>query len=542
MNAAVQMDFDWKNPDYTSVLRLRMARLQWLRRNPAKLEALKTYYREHVADFVNDWGMTFDPRNAERDLPTVLPFILWPKQREFLAYIDAQWRGREPGLVEKTRDSGASWLCIAWACTRCLFSRQTLSIGFGSRKAEYVDEIGQPKSLLEKARIFLRALPSEFLEGWTIDCARQMRIMFPGSGSVISGECGDGIGRGDRTTIYFVDESAFLERPDLSEHSLSRTTNCRIDVSTPNGRTNPFALKRFAGKIKVFSFHWFDDPRLDEEWLRKQEDLLDPVTFNQEILCNYDASVARQLIPAAWVQAAIGAHTKLGIEPTGAKRGALDVADEGTDRNCFAGRHGVVLNFLESWSGKDSDILKTVERTMGLCHSHGYQAFNYDADGMGAGVRGDARSVNEQRKIEGLPLIRDYPFQGSGAVSEPDAEFKMGLDSKSPTTKRLNKDYFLNLKAQSWWSLRVRFQQTHRAVVEGKTVDPDSIISIDPKLPELNELLAELTQPTWSVNGVGKLVIDKKPDGALSPNRADAVMIAFNPQKQALEAWLRLGK
>jgi phage terminase large subunit len=90
------------------------------------------------------------------------------------------------------------------------------------------------------------------------------------------------------------------------------------------------------------------------------------------------------------------------------------------------------------------------------------------------------------------------------------------------------------MKAQAWWSLRQRFERTYRAVVRGIEVDPDSIISIDPALPELAQLLAELSQPTYSINGAGKVLVDKKPDGARSPNLADAVMIAFNPASAAV--------
>jgi hypothetical protein len=35
--------------------------------------------------------------------------------------------------------------------------------------------------------------------------APHMRVVFPDTGSIISGEAGDGIGRGDRCSIYFVD-------------------------------------------------------------------------------------------------------------------------------------------------------------------------------------------------------------------------------------------------------------------------------------------------------------------------------------------------
>ena len=42
----------------------------------------------------------------------------------------------------------------------------------------------------------------------------------------------------------------------------------------------------------------------------------------------------------------------------------------------------------------------------------------------------------------------------------------------------------------------------------------------------------ELSQPTYSINTAGKILIDKQPEGASSPNLADAVMIAFNPAKK----------
>src|SRR5690606_36724248 len=127
---------------------------------------------------------------------------------------------------------------VAFACTMCLF-HDGLTFGFGARKEEYVDKLGHPKSLFYKARMFMEHLPPEFRRGWTRDHAPHMRISFPATASVITGEAGDNIGRGDRAAMYFVDEAAFLERPQLVEASLSATTNCRIDISTPNGRANP---------------------------------------------------------------------------------------------------------------------------------------------------------------------------------------------------------------------------------------------------------------------------------------------------------------
>ena len=43
-------------------------------------------------------------------------------------------------------------------------------------------------------------------------------------------------------------------------------------------------------------------------------------------------------------------------------------------------------------------------------------------------------------------------------------------------------------------------------------------------------LVAELSQATYETNGVGKIVINKTPDGMKSPNLADAVMMRFAPK------------
>jgi len=127
-------------------------------------------------------------------------------------------------------------------------------------------------------------------------------------------------------------------------------------VSTPHGMANPFAEKRHSGMVKVFTFHWRDDPRKDDEWYAKQCNELDAITIAQEIDINYQASVEGVLIPSEWAQAAIGAHRKLGIEPTGKRSGSLDVADEGKDKNAFVSAHGIVIESIRIWSGKGSDI------------------------------------------------------------------------------------------------------------------------------------------------------------------------------------------
>lgn len=527
-------EFDYKNPDYTRVFKDRVHKLNKIRENPECLPFLKTFYKENPAQFIIDWGVTSDPRNVERGLPPLMPFLLFPRQEEWVNWLLERWKNREPGLTDKSRELGLSWLSVCTAVTLCLFN-EGMIIGFGSRKEEYVDKKGDPKSLLWKARQFINFLPPEFRGSWSErKHSPYMRIEFPDTDSVITGESGDGIGRGARTSIYFVDESAWIPRPESIDASLSQTTNCRIDISTPRGMNNPFARKRFGGKMSVFTFHWRDDPRKDDAWYQKMiKDIDDPVVVAQEIDLDYTASIEGILIPNAWIQAAVDSHIKLKIETSGIRKIGADIADEGADKNAVCCRYGFMIEHLESWSGKGSDIYSTVERIYAIADIHDYTEIHYDADGLGAGVRGDAEKIQYHRNKQKLPKKSFNAFRGSGAVMNPEGDpFNFDKTPKVREVGRTNQDLFYNRKAQAWWALRRRFQNTYRAVIEGLEFDPEYIISIPSSLPEHQRLLTELSQPTYSQSDNGKIIIDKTPGGTRSPNLADAVMIAYAPQRK----------
>ena len=525
--------FDFKNPDYLKVFDWRIEKLRRIREKPEIIPALKIFYRDNPAQFIIDWGMTHDPRNTDRGLPTALPFLLFEKQEEWVSWFMERWKNREPGLTDKSREMGLSWLTIAVASTICLFNNGVI-VGFGSRKEEYVDRIGDPKSLFHKIRQFISLLPIEFRGSWDIKRhAPHMRIYFPDTDSTITGEAGDNIGRGGRASFYFVDEAAWLARPELTDASLLETTNTRIDISTPRGMGNPFARKRWGGKVPVFSLHWREDPRKDETWYQKKcASIDDPVIIAQELDLDYYASLEGMVIPAAWVQASIDAHIKLGIKPTGSRELGFDVADEGRDKNATCGRHGIVIEHLKLWSGKGDDIYGSVEKVCNDADVENYAIVKYDADGLGAAVRGDAKKINEKRKAENVRAIEFLPFRGSGAVTDPEkSAYPDSSDNPSREKDRTNEDYFINAKAQAWWAFRRRFLLTYRAVVEKLEYNSDELISISSKCSYYNQLVAELSQPTYSQNGVGKIIIDKKPDGSLSPNLADAAVICFTPVK-----------
>lgn len=333
-------------PDSKAVLIARAAKLARIRIGAphevsARWAALRTYYRDHPADFISDWGMTFDPRLAEVGLPTVLPFVLWAKQREFIEWLQARWTKREDGLCDKSRDAGVSWLCVGFAVWMWAFHPGSV-IGFGSRKEEYVDDSSDPKSLFWKVRAFIDYLPVELRpRGYERKRhAPYMKIENPELGGMIVGEAGDNIGRGNRTSIYFKDESAYYQNPDAIDAALSMTSNCKIDVSTPNGPNGPFYRKRHGGKVPVFTFHWRDDPRKGEAWYAEQvKKLDDPVIVAQELDIDYNASTNNSYISGAFITEAYR-HGPADVEALGAVIVGVDAAHMGDDKSVIQGRQG----------------------------------------------------------------------------------------------------------------------------------------------------------------------------------------------------------
>lgn len=496
------------------------------------------------AHWFNQWIWTYDPRGMSFGLPANIPFVLRPKQVELVDWLIERENSQTHGLIEKSRDEGMSYVVLGFFLHRWLFV-EGFAGGVGSRKEELVDKKGDPKTLFHKFRDMFSKMPNWMKPKGFVEKVHDnyMRIINPDNGATITGEAGDNIGRGGRTTMYFLDEWAFVERQEAVDAAISQNTNVHIKGSTPNGIGDRFHQDRFSGRYAVFTMPWRANPdknwtvqynsKVIHPWYEKQLATLDDVVLAQEVDINYAASVEGVLIPSTWIQAAIDAHIKLGIEPTGDRIAGLDVADEGKDKNSYAGRHGIVLNYLDTWSGKGDDIFGTTQKAMDLSIEQSIDTLFYDADGLGAGCRGDARVINELQREKGLPEVNVDSFRGSGSVHEPDDEMVEG---------RLNKDFFANMKAQAWWWLRMRFQETYRAI-EGREYDPDMLISLSSdelEEKELALLTTELSQPTYTKNGTGKILVNKQPDGTASPNRADSVMICFNPQVSSLNIWNKL--
>lgn len=460
--------------------------------------------RNDIVHWVRQWVWTYDPRESS----STLPFDPFPKQEEFLRWIEDHERRQRGGLVEKCRDAGVTWCCSLYAVHRWLF-REGFAAGFGSRKVEYVDNKNDPKCIFEKLRFLVDNLPAWMMPaGWNREKhACFCKLINPANGATITGEGGDNIGRGGRTTIYFVDEAAFLERPRFIDRALSMNTRVRIDVSTPNGPGNPFFTKRFSGKVDVFTFQWRDDPRKTDAWYAEMKETHDAVLVAQEIDIDYTASIEGICIPAAWVRAAVN----LDLPESGPLIGSLDVADEGANSNVFTTRRGPVVRRPIAWNGLNTT--ETAHKAADLAESLGVEELFFDSNGVGAGVRGTWESSGRELKFIPTPVNTGLP----------------PTDTYWPDG-RTSGEKFKNLRAEIAWLVRRRFEKAYEHVEQGVEHPPEEMISI----PNDPNLIAQLSLPLVEHTDTGKVQLESKKSmrkrGIPSPDYFDSLCLCFYPR------------
>ncbi len=529
-------------PDHFAEFQRRIENIQRIEAaTKTARDALMAFYAGRPIEWINDFCITFDPRN-QSPVPKLLPFILFPRQGQFINFLLSCLEDGEGGLVEKSRDVGASWLCCAFSVWLWLF-RPGTAIGWGSKDEDLVDKLGDPAAIFTKLRQII-----EFLPEWMLPDGFNHRrhsvfskIINPANGCTIVGEAGDSMGRGGRTSIYFKDESAHYKRPEMIEAALGDNTNVQIDISSVNGTANPFYRRRMAGEIwypdvtppprrtRVFIFDWRDHPGKTQEWYDERRAKAEREgtlhILAQEVDRDYSGAVDRLIINPVWLRACIDADKKLahlGSFDTGDRIAGQDIADEGKDKNALACRHGVILKYADHWAGDAGEAAKVA---VPVCIEYGMRELYYDAIGVGSAFKTGIKNMQDAGNFP--QKLRVFPWLAGGKVLDPTDHIDPA-DYESPT----NEQQFENLKAQGWWRVRTRVYKTWRAVTFGDIYAPGELISFPSDLPRLQQVLMELSQAVHKYAKSGKTMVDKKPDGATSPNLADGIIEAYNPCRE----------
>lgn len=303
---------------------------------------------------------------------------------------------------------------------------------------------------------------------------------------------------------------------------LTDATYQRFIVSPPPEFDDKGNRRAIIKKVNYMDNPWFtEESRAQMEEMKRDDiELYKHIWLGEPI-----SDTALSIIKPMWIEAALDAHIKLGIGRTGNRFAGLDPADEGEDFNARVYRDGQIIYQINEW--KDRDPVAVGERVYNEAIEDGINHVSYDNIGIGAGVKGKFREKETDMIARGdhMNLVQFTEFTASAAPIS--GEYMPG---------RRNEDHFLNLKAQGWWSLRDRFHNTYKAVVEGKDVDMERIISIDTSSIDkrvIDKMKAELSSPNREYSN-GKIKVESKESlkkrGIPSPNIADAVVMAFDPQ------------
>jgi phage terminase large subunit len=245
---------------------------------------------------------------------------------------------------------------------------------------------------------------------------------------------------------------------------------------------------------------WFP-PELEQERLDDKANLSED-EYDHIWGGHYNESVENAIIKKAWFDAAIDAHIKLGIEPTGATIFTHDPADEGGDSKGYACRTGILYHDIGEIKAKDGN--EACDVATGKAIQYNADLFVWDGDGMGALLRRQIADSFKGIKCD----LRMY--RGSNEVEDKKARYE-GIGSLgSKDRPKTNADMFYNKRAQYYMKLANRFKTTYEAVVNGKYTSPDELISISSDIKLLDKLRSEVCRIPRKPNGAGKIQLMTK--------------------------------
>jgi len=212
--------------------------------------------------WINGFVWQFNPNSIGLNSTKIGPFVTWPYQdRAFNVLLDAIVN-RHDVVIEKSREMGASWLCLLLFLHQAFFVERSKFLII-SRDADAVDKTGEPDSLFWKLDYVLNNLPPWMTEG---NCnppgerdkkyRNVMSLMFPRTQSVISGQASTGkAGVGGRARAMFIDEFSQVKEDFEVYQRTSDTSACRIFNGTHKGVATAFYELTQDSRVRKLRMH-----------------------------------------------------------------------------------------------------------------------------------------------------------------------------------------------------------------------------------------------------------------------------------------------
>lgn len=179
-------------------------------------------------------------------------------------------------LINKSRDMGASWLCIAFIHWLWLFRPDSQMLEM-SRIEDYVDKRGNMKALFQRHDYI-----NDWLPEWMLppDCLygqkerTSMHMYNRLNGSCIDGEATTKhAASGDRRLVCLLDEFAKVENGAAMRSATRDAALVRLVNSTVAGPGTEYSKWKNSGQIKVVPLMWWDHPEKGRDRYLRQHDI-----------------------------------------------------------------------------------------------------------------------------------------------------------------------------------------------------------------------------------------------------------------------------
>lgn len=476
-------------------------------------EAIEAEMERCRADFfywADNWAWGFDPRleGVKR-----IPFVMFRRQREMIEFILRKRGAKESCGIKKSRDVGMTVLVALMGVWMWLFDPGTV-VTYGSLLEKRVHKIGDPSSIFEKIRSTIEALPNWMLpDKWDFrTCFREFLVVNPETGSVLSGEVGNNMGRGGRANVFFADEFSECDHQQDKHSSISGTADFAVYFGTSAGPTTYFSELEIEEMLEFLAFPWYYDPRkldnpddvgnpnAESEWKTKKLGEVGQEIFAQQFACNDDLADAFILIRPEWVSAA--ERWEPGVAASGFTVSGFDVADGGEDEHVMAIRQAWHVRPLKTWNALRWEQMPPIVHIMAAKEQ--IDLLNYDGSGIGAKF--------------GIPITERakgaYKIRAVYAQDKPSNIIYRQF-------KRPASEIFFNRTTELWFAMADRLQKTYEVVMGDADHPLDELV----KLPDDPLLKRQLTSRRYEVVAGGKLKLEDKKKMKKSPDRADALSL-----------------
>lgn len=210
--------------------------------------------------YINTFCFIYEPR-PKGEHSKILPFITYKEfQDEVVDRIDLAISKGEDLVIEKSRDVGATWMCITALEHRFHFKPME-SFLMLSRIDDLVDKTEDPRALFWKIDFIHRHQPK-----WMMPRLNRQKnhLLNMDNGSTIDGAATTGeAATGDRRTAIFLDEFAKVPEGQKMLGSTRDATRCRIFNSTHAGQGTAFhdLTKTCPNKLRL---HWSSHPEKNQ--------------------------------------------------------------------------------------------------------------------------------------------------------------------------------------------------------------------------------------------------------------------------------------